>query len=209
MKKCALQIVSFCLAMFIAYICGGLNIYHYCCDACKEHGHDIFQTISCEEVHASHHCSDDDCHHSHHNHTRIIENQDGVTIDEIKGTYRDVAKMKAPELLHIAQAKCYAYIYCTQKNLSEIRVRMSYCNIETENICYFYEDYTFSQLEKWFLSLIVEYRKWSDYNWSWRKCRQKTIENLQFPFSYREGQKELAAYVYQTIYHKKKLSSIL
>ena len=78
MKRCALQIVSFCLAMFIAYICGGLNIYHYCCDACREHGHDIFQTISCEEVHASHHCSDDDCQHSHHNHTRIIENQDDL-----------------------------------------------------------------------------------------------------------------------------------
>ena len=78
MKKCALQIVSLCIAIFIAYISGGLNIYHYCCDACKEHGHDIFQTISCEEVHASHHCSDDDCHHSHHNHTRIIENQDDL-----------------------------------------------------------------------------------------------------------------------------------
>ena len=64
--------------MFIAYICGGLNIYHYSCDACREHGHDIFQTISCEEVHASHHCSDDDCQHSHYNHTRIIENQDDL-----------------------------------------------------------------------------------------------------------------------------------
>ena len=64
--------------MFIAYICGGLNIYHYCCDACRKHGHDIFQTISCEEVHASHHCSDDDCQHSHYNHTRIIENQDDL-----------------------------------------------------------------------------------------------------------------------------------
>ena len=36
MKKCALQIVSLCIAMFIAYISGGLNIYHYCCDACEE-----------------------------------------------------------------------------------------------------------------------------------------------------------------------------
>ncbi|MBO5085921.1 MAG: hypothetical protein J6B65_01640, partial [Paludibacteraceae bacterium] len=78
MKKCALQIVSLCIAIFIAYISGGLNIYHYCCDACEEHGHDIFQTISCEEVHESHHCSDDDCQHSHYNHTRIIENQDDL-----------------------------------------------------------------------------------------------------------------------------------
>jgi len=29
-------------------------------------------------VHASHHCSDDDCQHSHYNHTRIIENQDDL-----------------------------------------------------------------------------------------------------------------------------------
>lgn len=135
----------------------------------------------------------------------IIENAEGVTVDEIKGTYRDLSRMKAPEMLHVAQAKCYAYIYSLQKNLSEIRVRMTYCNIETENTCYFYEDYTFAQLESWFMALIMEYRKWSDYNWSWRKIRQKTIENLQFPFPYREGQKELVSYVYQTIYHKKKL----
>lgn len=135
----------------------------------------------------------------------IIENAEGVTVDEIKGTYRDLSRMKAPEMLHLAQAKCYAYIYSLQKNLSEIRVRMTYCNIETKNVCYFYEDYTFAQLESWFLALIQEYRKWSDYNWNWRKIRQKTIENLQFPFPYREGQKELVSYVYQAIYHKKKL----
>ncbi len=135
----------------------------------------------------------------------IIENAEGVTVDEIKGTYRDLSRMKAPEMIHVAQAKCYAYIYSLKKNLSEIRIRMTYCNIETENICYFYEDYNFEQLESWFLALIKEYRKWSDYNWQWRKIRQKTIENLQFPFPYRDGQKELVSYVYQTIYHRKKL----
>lgn len=97
MKKCALQIVSFCLAMFIAYICGGLNIYHYCCDACEEHGHDIFQTISCEEVHASHHCSDDDCQHSHYNHTRIIENQDDLCAHLMEDSdHCDVHHIDAP-----------------------------------------------------------------------------------------------------------------
>ncbi len=78
MKRCVLQAISLCLAIFVAYISGGLNIYHYCCDACEEHGHDIFQTISCEEVHTSHHCSDDDCHHEHHNHTRVIENRNDL-----------------------------------------------------------------------------------------------------------------------------------
>lgn len=135
----------------------------------------------------------------------IIENQEGITVDEIKGTYRDVTKMKAPEILHVAQAKCYAYIYSLQNNLAEIRIRMTYCNIETENVRYFYEDYTFKQLKQWFSSLIAEYKKWSDYNWKWQEIRQNSIEDLQFPFSYRDGQKELVSYVYQTIYHKKKL----
>ena len=36
MKKCVLQIFSFYFAIFIAFVSGGLNIYHYCCDACEE-----------------------------------------------------------------------------------------------------------------------------------------------------------------------------
>lgn len=135
----------------------------------------------------------------------IIENSDGVTIDEIKGTYRDLVRMKEPVAVHVAQAKCYAYIYCLQKELKEIRVRLTYCNIETNDTRYFYEDYTFAQLSKWFDGIITEYKKWADYTWEWKRIRQDSIEHLEFPFGYREGQKELVSYVYQTIYHKKKL----
>ena len=35
---------------------------------------------------------------------------DAWTVDEIKTTYRKIAKMKEPEPVHLAQAKCYAYI---------------------------------------------------------------------------------------------------
>ena len=38
----------------------------------------------------------------------IIHQDDRVIIDEIKGTYRDLGRMKEPLLLHLAQAKCYA-----------------------------------------------------------------------------------------------------
>lgn len=135
----------------------------------------------------------------------VIENADGVMVDEIKGTYRDVNYLKEPVLEHVAQARCYAYILCVQKELQEIQIRMTYCNMETEEIRYFYEKHTAEALKEWFENLIAEYRKWADYTWSWRKIRQASIEQLQFPFPYREGQRELASYVYQTIYHKKKL----
>ena len=135
-----------------------------------------------------------------------IIHQDGkVIVDEIKGTYRDLNRMKAPMPLHLAQAKCYAYIYSLQKELKEIQVRLTYCNIPTEELRYFYEDYTFQELEKWFQDLISTYRRWSDYSWEWRRIRQKSIEGLGFPFPYREGQRELVADVYRTIYHGRKL----
>ena len=128
-----------------------------------------------------------------------------VTIDEIKGTYHDLKKMKAPVAVHLAQAKCYAYIYATQKKLSAIRVRMTYCHIETEEIRYFHEEFLYEELQTWFGELMVQYRKWADYQFAWQKCRQASIREMEFPFPYREGQKELATYVYQTIYHKRKL----
>lgn len=135
----------------------------------------------------------------------VIENDQGVMVDEIKGTYRDVDRLKEPVLEHLAQARCYAYILCVRKDLQEIQIRMTYCNIETEEIRYFYESQTVEALKAWFENLVAEYRKWADFTWNWRKIRQTSIEQLQFPFSYREGQRELVSYVYQTIYHKKKL----
>lgn len=135
----------------------------------------------------------------------IIEQSGDTVIDEIKGTYRDLSKMREPVPEHIAQAKCYAYMYGLKKQLKQIRVRLTYCNIETEDIRYFYEDYEFEELERWFQKLIADYRKWSDYTWEWRQIRQASIEALEFPFAYREGQKDLVTYVYRTIYHGKKL----
>ena len=135
----------------------------------------------------------------------IIEENGEITIDEIKGTYRDLARLREPVPGHVAQAKCYAYMYGLQRELKQIRVRLTYCNIETEDIRYFYEDYEFKELEEWFQNLIAVYRKWADYSWEWRMLRQKSIEELEFPFAYREGQKDLVTYVYRTIYHGKKL----
>lgn len=135
----------------------------------------------------------------------IIRRQGEVTIDEIKGTYRDIARMKGPVPLHAAQAKCYAYMYGLQEELKQIRIRLTYCNIPTEEIRYFYEDYTFEEVKEWFENLIACYRKWADYSCEWKGIRQASIEGLAFPYPYRQGQKELAAGVYRTIYHKKKL----
>ncbi len=144
--------------------------------------------------------------------TFLIEGRaDGViegktaTIDEIKGTYRDLAKMKGPEPVHLAQAKCYAYIYAHDHGRDEMNVRMTYCNLDTEEIRYFEYAYSVAELTEWFTGLVADYKRWSDEETAWKKKRQESIHRMRFPFDYREGQKELVTHVYHTICHKKKL----
>lgn len=137
----------------------------------------------------------------------IIDSKDetNVTVDEIKGTYRDLWKMKEPVGVHLAQAKCYAYIYAEQNNFEKVKVRMTYCQMDTEEIRYFEEEYNFEHLKKWFMDVLLQYKKWADFQSEWKELRQISIKNTEFPFMYREGQKDLVTYVYRTIYHKKKL----
>jgi len=130
---------------------------------------------------------------------------DLITVDEIKGTYRHLEKLTAPVPEHLSQAKCYAYIYAKEHALSRIRVRMTYCNMDTEDIRYFHEVFDFEPLQEWFLFVVEQYKKWTDYRFAWNALRQTSVKKMQFPFAYREGQKELATYVYQTIVHKRKL----
>ena len=50
-----------------------------------------------------------------------------------------------------------------------------------------------------------EYEKWAVYQYDWKKQRDASITELTFPFSYRPGQKELAAMVYHTVEKGKRL----
>ena len=135
----------------------------------------------------------------------IIELPEGIVIDEIKGVLRELNQIKEPVPVHLAQAMCYAYIYAASHNLPEIGVQMTYCNMETEEIKRFQSGYIFEDLERWFYELIGKYEKWARYQIQWKKKRDKSIKDVEFPFEYREGQKNLVTSVYRTILRKKKL----
>ena len=191
----------------------------------------------------------------------ILADEDGILIDEIKGVMRELDHLDEPVPVHLAQAKCYAYLYgltygltggkCIdgivplraaglqtegpevtepeagaaaegqedagrekegsgktgsgEAGISDIRVRMSYVNLETEEMKYFLYRYTFSELEEWFLGVLGEYRKWAAFSVNWREIRQASIRRTEFPFPYREGQRDLAAAVYRTISREKML----
>ena len=126
-------------------------------------------------------------------------------IDEIKGTYRELARMKEPVDVHLAQARCYAAMYLLDRHYPEVDVRMTYCNMDTEEKKFFDFTYTYAEITGWFFDLIDKYRKWADFECNWGLERTMSIKAVNFPFTYRDGQKDLAAAVYRTIVHKKKL----
>lgn len=135
----------------------------------------------------------------------IIEDEQGIMVDEIKGVLKELHHIESPSNLHLAQAKCYAYILAEQSNLKEIRVQMTYCHMETEEIKQFIQNFTYSELFDWFRDLVMQYEKWAKFQIQWRARRNASIKTLEFPFEYREGQRELVTSVYRTILRKKKL----
>ena len=135
----------------------------------------------------------------------VQEDDDGVLIDEIKGVMRELQHIKEPAGVHLAQAKCYAYIYGKEKELEKVSVQMTYCQMETEEILRFKYEYTMGELDTWFWNVIRLYEKWAIFQIEWEEKRNASIKGTDFPYEYREGQKELVTSVYRTILRKKKL----
>ena len=154
----------------------------------------------------------------------IIEG-DTFTVDEIKTTHKDLIKVVNPDPVHLAQAKCYAYFILKElnealdskvvtgeeiavsgdKSFAEICVRMTYCNADTLQCKYFHETYTFAELEAFFMELLMQYKKWADFELEWPSVRNASIDSLTFPFDYRAGQKELIGQIYHTIVNDNRL----
>ena len=184
----------------------------------------------------------------------IMEEPDIYVIDEIKGVYLDIQYLEEPIAVHLAQAKCYAYMYAaeggmtkklsqesqdksddmdgqssfietlgknnsenvsgnvlsdeeknTEKKKNKIGVQMTYAHLETEEVKNFKEEYSIEELETWFEELIEQYYQWAKFQYEWKILRNVSMEQLQFPFAYREGQKEIVRSVYFTIKNKKEL----
>lgn len=135
----------------------------------------------------------------------IFEENGSFFVDEIKAVMRDLNHIEKPVGVHLAQAKCYAYIYAVQNHLKSVGVQMTYCNIETEDIKRFKEIYTIEVLTEWIINLVHKYEKWAKFQIDWKVIRNTSIRQTEFPFPYREGQRNLVSSVYRSILRKKKL----
>lgn len=126
-------------------------------------------------------------------------------IDEIKGGYKKLELMEEPVLVHRAQALCYAWIYLDAHDLEKIDIQMTYAHLDTEVIKRFRETLTRAELKQWYEELTDSYHKWLAYQIEWRKKRNESMENLEFPFEYRKGQRKMVSGIYHAISKKEQI----
>ena len=130
----------------------------------------------------------------------IFFDEDGVAvIDEIKTTaipYEEIVPDGNP--CHWAQGMVYGAIYCAQQNLPELKVRLTYYQIDTDQILRFVRQFTREQLEQDLQELLCQYSPWAQRQLEWRARRTESLSRLQFPFAdYRPGQRALAGEIYR------------
>lgn len=135
----------------------------------------------------------------------ILKKDNEIIIDEIKAINQDVEDLESPGELHLSQVRCYAFMYGKLKEKWPLKVQLTYCCIETEEIKRFTEDVDEKKLTAWFKKLILSYSKWMFFKGRWEKERNNSLSRIEFPFSYRQGQKRLAADIYRTIIRDKRI----
>ena len=131
--------------------------------------------------------------------------ENNVMIDEIKGTFTKLDAIEEPDILHTAQADCYAYMYAVQKELNQIRVRITYIQLETEEIKTFEFVRECDELRQWFGNLVRQYAKWARWQIKWQELRDESIGRTSFPYAYRISQKRMMNGVYRSIEEQKNI----
>lgn len=136
----------------------------------------------------------------------LIEEGGTYTIDEIKSTTRDLGSLDGENVLHRAQAKCYAYFFAKKEDLPNIGIRLTYVNIDDYQTRAFERDFSLKDLEDFYLDLLASYLKFSLLIGDKLEKRNQSARALSFPYQgYRKGQRKMAVAVYTAILEKKKV----
>ncbi len=122
-------------------------------------------------------------------------------IEEIKTTRRDLKEIEAsPSAIHWGQAQCYAYMYARQEGVTHIAVRLTYAHLDSGRTLELTRRFDTDGLARYFDDLLGQYLAWVRRLSGWSKIRDKSIEQLEFPFAgYRPGQREMAVAVFRTV----------
>ena len=131
----------------------------------------------------------------------LYASHEPVIIEEIKTTSLSLDLVSEDHNpLHWGQAQCYAYMYARQHQLNEIRIHLTYYQLDSHEEKTFVRHFTWTGLEDFFSGLIASYLDWFRKVQAWQLQRDRSIEKLEFPYEeYRPGQRDMAVAVYKAI----------
>ncbi len=122
-----------------------------------------------------------------------------IVIDEIKTTTvppEEITEDMNP--CHWAQGMVYGAIYAAQQSLPELNVRLTYYQIDNDQIIRFIRRLTQQELDEFLDKLLCQYAPWAQRRIEWDVKRTQSLAALQFPFAqYRPGQRAMAGEIYR------------
>lgn len=134
----------------------------------------------------------------------IFQNSKPCLIDEIKTTTRNVMTISEddyPE--YFAQARTYAWMVCSENQLDEIEVQLTFYQVPSGTIRQIKEKNSFKDLCEYVDKMFREWNKWIDLQSQLMLWRNDSIRRMPFPFeNWRKGQHQIASAVYRTIEDK-------
>ncbi|MCM3706806.1 MULTISPECIES: ATP-dependent DNA helicase [Cytobacillus] len=137
----------------------------------------------------------------------LINQNEELIIDEIKSVSFPLSQIdKFAYPVHWAQAKCYAFMYAKDHNISKMTVQLTYVHAKTGEVKRFQHSYAFGELEAFIVHLLESYSPYAELRVRHQKNLLTGLKELAFPFpAYRNGQRKLAGAVYKTIAEGKNL----
>ena len=125
----------------------------------------------------------------------------GILVEEIKSTLLPVEQIDDSIFVHFAQCYVYAHFCLLQHpEQEEIVTRVTYVQAKSGQEKHFERTLSRSELDAFYAQLLDNYRRWAVLRRDLHISARTSTKALQFPFpSYRDHQREFAAWVYQTI----------
>ena len=112
----------------------------------------------------------------------IFTDEDGtVVIDEIKTTAAPAdAITEDMNPCHWAQGMVYGAIYAKQQGLKQLDVRLTYYQIDTDEIIRYTRHFSAAELDAFLNDLLRQYLPWARRQLDWVEARNRSLGALQF-----------------------------
>lgn len=121
-------------------------------------------------------------------------------VDEIKSTISDLSKFyEQQSKWHFGQAECYALMYLHKVKEEKICIRLTYISQVKDETLIKEKVFSLQELEEDVSSYLDEFLTFQLKIWKHQAKRDQSAKKISFPYdNFRDGQREMARYVYGT-----------